>query len=640
MTNRNSVDQPFRFKMYKSGRNWMFASVAALTMLVSGATTAHADSQANGTNNETPGMDTANKNDNQTNNEMAINGKATNQATATDANTTNVQAVQAAAQVSFKNSENNTTNDSQSTNSTTQTLNLKTRTAPITTQQAVVKMVQTPTANNQADISAIHFSRFARQQQFIESVAPGAIEGWRQYGVLPSITVAQAILESGWGQSGLSTRAHNLFGIKGSYNGQSVVMRTREVYGGRTVYINDNFRAYPNNSESVKDHGNFLYVNRRYRNLLGDKDYVSVAHKLKADGYATDPSYAYSLINMVRSYGLNQLDTIAFSGAQPVITNKGNSGNNGSVNASGYYTVQSGDTLSGIANRFSTTTQLIARLNDIRDVNRIYVGQRLLVREASAPSPSTPSNNHTGANTSASSYTVQSGENLSEIAAKFGTNWQTLAQLNNLSNPNRIYVGQVLRLRANTTPSTPSTPMSNGNTNMSGTYTVKSGDSLSKIANKFGTSYQTIARLNNISNPNRIYVGQVLRVSGTNGSVNNNSRPSVSNNSTAGSYTVKSGDTLSRIAAKFGTSYEALAQRNRIANPNNIYVGQVLTISGHATAGNHYVQPAAPRGTYIVKSGDTLSGIAANHGTSWTTLAKKNGIHAPYTIYVGQRISL
>ena len=553
----------------------MFASVAALTVLTAGATTAHADSQSNDTNNQNPNENTA-ANTQQQSNQVAINGSTgdnQDQSTTKNDQQTDNQAATVAANVNFKSTQDNTANNSQNnadaTTNTTQTFNVQKNVAPISAQQAVVSLVQTPAANNQADISAIHFSSNAHSQQFIESVAPGAIEGWRKYGVLPSVTVAQAIIESGWGRSGLSTEAHNLFGIKGSYNGQSVVMRTREVYGGRSVYVNANFRAYPNNSASVEDHGNFLYSNSRYRNLLGDRDYASVARKLRADGYATDPNYANAIINMVQTYGLNRLDTIAFSGAQPVITNKGNNGNNNS-SASGYYTVQSGDTLSGIANQFATTVQNIAQLNDISNPNRIYVGQRLLVKQpSSSTTTNTPSTN-TGS-TVASSYTVQSGENLSEIAAKFGTNWQTLAQLNNLSNPNRIYVGQVLRISGNTNVSTPT---------------------------------QSTTTTNNTS-----------------------------------SYTVKSGDTLSGIAAKFGTSYEALAQRNNIANPNTIYVGQVIQISG-STNSNRSYQSTNSQGTYTVKSGDTLSGIAAAHGTSWTSLANKNGIRAPYTIYVGQRISL
>lgn len=500
----------------------------------------------------------------------------------------------------------------------------------------MVKVTTTPAANQQADISSIHFSSNTRSQQFIESVAPGAIQGWKNYGVLPSVTVAQAILESGWGSSSLSTQAHNLFGIKGSYNGHSVTMRTREVYGGRSVYVNAAFRAYANNSESVEDHGNFLYSNRRYRNLLGDRNYASVANKLHADGYATDPNYASALINLVRTYGLDRLDTIAFSGAQPVVTNKNNGGSSNSA-ASGYYTVQSGDTLSGIAAEFSTTTQTLAQLNDIANPNRIYVGQRLLVKtSSSSANQSSTTNNSANSSSTATSYTVQSGDNLSSIAAKFGTNYETLARLNNIANPNRIYVGQVLRL---TSGSTATTNTNHSTSSATGTYTVKSGDNLSSIAAKFGTTYESLARINNITNPNRIYVGQVLRLSSNSStSVNHSSNASAS---VAGTYTVKSGDTLSGIAAQLGTSYEALAQRNHISNPNRIYVGQVLQVSGSSSYSSYHQSTSSrSRGTYVVKSGDTLSGIAANYGVSWTTLANKNHIARPYTIYVGQHIVL
>jgi LysM repeat protein len=97
------------------------------------------------------------------------------------------------------------------------------------------------------------------------------------------------------------------------------------------------------------------------------------------------------------------------------------------------------------------------------------------------------------------------------------------------------------------------------------TYTVRSGDTLSSIAAKFGTSYQTLASLNGISNPNLIYVGQVLRV---NGSAN------------AGSvyYTVRVGDNLSAIASRYGTSYQSIAALNGLANPNLIYAGQTLKV--------------------------------------------------------------
>lgn len=97
------------------------------------------------------------------------------------------------------------------------------------------------------------------------------------------------------------------------------------------------------------------------------------------------------------------------------------------------------------------------------------------------------------------------------------------------------------------------------------TYTVRPGDTLSSIAAKFGTNYQALASLNGISNPNLIYVGQVLRVSGS---------------ASAGSvyYTVRAGDNLSAIASRYGTSYQSIASLNGLTNPNLIYAGQTLKI--------------------------------------------------------------
>lgn len=98
-----------------------------------------------------------------------------------------------------------------------------------------------------------------------------------------------------------------------------------------------------------------------------------------------------------------------------------------------------------------------------------------------------------------STYTVQSGDTLSSIAAKFGTNYQALASLNGISNPNLIYVGQVLRV--------------NGSASTGSVYyTVRAGDNLSAIASRYGTSYQSIAALNGLSNPNLIYAGQTLKI--------------------------------------------------------------------------------------------------------------------------------
>lgn len=566
------------YKMYKSGRKWMFAGLTAVTLLTATGAVAHADETQQQTSNNATEV-TANTNSNSNNTDSSAADTVASQSANTSNNSEVISATVAASNVKV-------TSAASAATSTVASASSASSTPASATSSAVAPQSATASANTTAayaaqapassvDLNSLHFSNNARSQQFIQSVAQGAIDGWNQYRVLPSITVAQAILESGWGQSSLSTSAHNLFGIKGSYNGHSVVMRTREVYGGRSVYVNANFRAYANNSESVTDHGRFLNVNSRYRNLLGDTNYVSVANKLRQDGYATDPSYANSLINLVRTYNLTQLDSVAFSGK--VVTNKNNNGDNSSYNSgsssvsnTGYYTVQSGDTLSGIANRFSTTVNHLASLNDISNPNRIYVGQ---VLKLSANSNTASSAHQATTNaTPAGSYSVKAGDSLSAIAARYGMSYETLARLNNISNPNRIYVGQVLKLSSG---STVSNVVNHSTASAAGSYTVKSGDSLSAIAARYGMSYETLARLNNISDPNRIYVGQTLNL-GTSGYTSHHYAASSSSN--GGSYTIQAGDTLSAIAARYGMSYETLARLNNISDPNRIVAGQRIVL--------------------------------------------------------------
>lgn len=663
------------YKMYKSGRQWVFASIAALTMLTAAGSVAHAD-QTDQTTHQITVSGSANGSDasqdsdsssaadssaasqtsdtassaSQASAESTASAQATSESSASAASavaSTAIQASSAAESATAAASSVSAASSSSAVQSlaATQTSDAASSASQAAAATTTVAAANTDTASNQVDLSSLYFSSNAKSQNFIESVAQGAINGWTKYGVLPSVTVAQAILESGWGQSALSTQAHNLFGIKGSYNGQYVTMQTREVYNGQSYYIYDNFRKYANNSESVEDHGNFLYSNSRYANLLGDQSYASVARKLQSDGYATDPSYASSLIKLVEMYNLTQLDNIAFSGKQPVINNKNdynysNSGNADSSN--GYYTVQSGDTLSGIALKFSTTSSKLAQLNSISNPNLIYVGQRLLVNQSSnSNSSSSGQSSSTTTNTeaSAASYTVKSGDTLSGIASQYNTTVNQIVSLNQLSNPNLIYVGQVLKLKNSQTTNSSSSSSTAATT--AGTYTVKAGDTLSAIASRYSTSSSTLASLNSLSNPNLIYVGQVLKVSSNASTSSSTSSSANSTVTTAASYTVKSGDTLSAIAAKYGTTYQALASANSISNPNDIYVGQVIKVSATATAASSQAASSTnSNGSYTVKSGDTLYGIALANGLNWQTLAKQNGISDPNVIFVGQKLSL
>lgn len=565
MNRQSNNDPSTHFKMYKSGKKWVFAGLTAVTLLTASGAVAHAD-DASVSSAEPAAATTANT---QNNTNSTADSSAATQSTSNSASTGN-----------------------SATSNASQTVASQTVADSALAQSAEAKQaapqaasaVATSQENSTTDLSALHFSNNASQQAFIQSVAPGAIQGWNEYKVLPSITVAQAIVESGWGRSALSTQAHNLFGIKGSYNGNSVVMRTREVYGGRSVYVNANFRAYANNSESVTDHGRFLNVNSRYRNLLGDTNYASVANKLRQDGYATDPSYASTLIRFVQTYNLNQLDAVALSGK--VVTNKQTESaqtpeTNVTVSNTGYYTVKGGDTLSRIAGQFNTTVNKLATLNDIHNVNRIYVGQRLLVRQPAEQQQqqATPKRTENNTTTNSNTYTVKSGDTLSGIAGKFNTTYTQLAQLNHISNPNVIHVGQVLTLHQTTAQNTTNHQESQQNkqvtTSANGTYTVKSGDTLSQIAARFNTTTSALASTNHISNPNLIEVGQQLRINNSASAQKTTSRHSNTNN---GNYVVQSGDSLSKIAAYHGLNWRSIAAKNNIQSPYTIFVGQRLSL--------------------------------------------------------------
>ena len=687
MHKKQSNDQCLHYKMYKSGRKWMFAGVAALTLLTT-TEVAHADTTSSSAastvslNGSTVASEaakatvtfisestsaTSSSSSTASSSSSATSASSSSVATAatsvtsatsatsaTSVSSTSADSSASAATSSDDASSSASAADANSGVSSASAATSATSASSTTVVRAVVAVATSASASSSSvDLSTLTFSNNASQQAFIESVAEGAIEGWNEYGVLPSITVAQAILESGWGSSTLSTQAHNLFGIKGSYNGNYVTMSTREVINGQSVYVNAAFRAYDNNSESVEDHGNFLYSNSRYSNLLGDTSYTDVAQKLSQDGYATDPYYSSSLISLVKTYDLTQLDSIAIANT-PVITNKSDytqTNNGASTTATAtYYTVQSGDTLSGIAVEYNTTTATLTSLNNLSNPNLIYVGQRLLVKSASASAASsatstatsTASATSTSSTTSATTYTVKSGDTLSSIASSHNTTTAALTSLNSLANPNLIYVGQVLKLANTTTASTSSTSSAASTSSSAMTYTVKSGDTLSSIASSYNTTTSTLTSLNNLSNPNLIYVGQVLKVAGSSTSVSTStSSSSASQATTSGTYTVKAGDTLSSIASSYNTTTAALASANSISNANLIYVGQVLKVTGTSSSTSTTTSStSSTSGSYTVKSGDSLSAIAAAHGLNWKTLAAKNNIASPYVIYVGQQLSL
>lgn len=193
-------------------------------------------------------------------------------------------------------------------------------------------------------------------------------------------------------------------------------------------------------------------------------------------------------------------------------------------------------------------------------------------------STGTPENSNSYPSSSFETITIQYGDTLSELAVEYGTTVERLVNLNNIANPNLIYAGNTLIVPISNSygNSNSSASSSNSynysnnsgslNTSISNFYIVQPGDTLSQIAMSYNTTVKTLAILNNISNVNLIYPGQIILL------------PTVRHDTVHTLYTVQKGDTLWGISRRFGVSIAKIVMLNRISNPNLIYPGNVLRI--------------------------------------------------------------
>lgn len=157
------------------------------------------------------------------------------------------------------------------------------------------------------------------QQKFIDKVAPYAKKAQQDHGILASLTIAQAILESAWGKSSIG---NNIFGIKAnsSWKGKTQMAPTKEHLNGKWVTVNAKFRDYDSIEDSIKDHTSLFVRLSRYANLLGELDYERACYLVWKDGYATDPDYPAKLTSIIRQYKLYEFDKVAVKEKTAVAT--------------------------------------------------------------------------------------------------------------------------------------------------------------------------------------------------------------------------------------------------------------------------------------------------------------------------------
>ena len=154
----------------------------------------------------------------------------------------------------------------------------------------------------------------AAQQAFVSLVAPGAIAAQQRYGIPAAVTIAQAIDESGWGQSELATADHNLFGIKGTGPAGSDVRPTQEYENGIWVTRTAPFRVYHNIAESIADHSQLLATGQAYQHAMAARHVPDAFAAALTGVYATDPDYGSNLIALMRLYNLYRYDSATPAG--------------------------------------------------------------------------------------------------------------------------------------------------------------------------------------------------------------------------------------------------------------------------------------------------------------------------------------
>ena len=256
------------------------------------------------------------------------------------------------------------------------------------------------------------------KNEFLETVAKLVVEENNRRGnpLFSSVVIAQAICESNWGQSTIMMKANAIFGIKAttSWKGKVYNANTQECYDGSTyTNITACFRAYNSLAESIADYFDLILGLSRYQGAINASSPLECITAIKNGGYATSPTYINTIMSIINSNNLTKYDAVEDvensvdnlknidAIARDVIAGKYGNGNErknklgnlyeevqkrvnemlkNNVLQETIYTVKSGDTLSGIAQKYKTTYQKIASDNNIKNPNLIFPGQKLVIK--------------------------------------------------------------------------------------------------------------------------------------------------------------------------------------------------------------------------------------------------------------------
>lgn len=458
-------------------------------------------------------------------------------------------------------------------------------------------------------------ARSTNQQAFIQQVGPMAQEVAGANDLYASVMIAQAILESGWGQSTLTTLANNMFGIKGSYNGQFVEMQTMEDDGNGNLYpIIAKFRKYPSLKESFQDNahvlkttsfspGVFFYHGAWKSNTSSYRD----ATQWLQGRYATDTSYASKLNNLIETYNLTQYDTSSGGGSN------NNNNNNNSEQA--------------INKQFRTNAALNIRSD--ASTSASIVGSLA----ANATFQAVAQKSGTSVNGNTTWYRIQgrgwvSAAHVTEISSNTGGN-------SNNNNGNNNNTEQSINKEFRTTAAL--NIRSDASTSASVVGSLANNTTFRAVAQKTGTSVNGNNVWYRIQGRGWVSAAYVSEVS----SGSNNTEQSINKEfRTTATLNIRSdASTSANIVGSLSNnaSFRAIAQKTGTSvNGNNIW----YRIEGRGWVSAAYVREnntSSSSTTHTVRSGDTLWGISQRYGVTVNQLMQWNNLSGSL-IVVGQRL--
>jgi len=337
-----------------------------------------------------------------------------------------------------------------------------------------------------------------------------------------------------------------------------------------------------------------------------------------------------------------------------------------------YYTIKAGDTLYNLANRYNVTVTDILRANPFIDPNNLQIGQVICIPGAVPPQPSCPGG---------TLHTIRAGDTFYKLSIQYGVSLESILKANPGVDPNNLQIGQVVCIPAHTPPqpscpggtlhtiragdtfyklsiqykvslesilranpgvdpnnlqigqvvcipaATPPQPLCPGGT----LYTIRAGDTIYNLANRYNVSVDDILRANPGIDPNNLQIGQVICIPAA-----TPPQPSCPGGML---YTIKAGDTIYNLANRYNVSVDDILKANPGIDPNNLQIGQVICIP--CMPAPTPPQPSCPGGTlYTIMEGDNLGSILIKFNISVNDLISVNPNFDPHKIVAGQKLCI